>query len=85
MEPATQMAWVLGFAALLVALFWRAGALRLAVPIALAERSGPRNPEDEDEQLPETDRAPRRASRLLAYAVAATAALRLGLLLALHR
>lgn len=87
MQPAAQIAWVLAFALLLLALLGRAGWLRLAVPAFEAERSGPGSPgEDGDEdQLPETDRAPRRRLHALTYAVALTAAVRVGLLVTLHR
>jgi hypothetical protein len=88
MQPAAQIAWVLAFALLLLALLGRAGWLRLAVPVFDAERSGPGSPPGEDgdgDQLPETDRAPRRRLHALTYAVALTAAVRVGLLVTLHR
>jgi hypothetical protein len=52
---------------------------------ALVFEGGPREalpPDDEDEQLPETDRAPR--TPWLGWTVSGVAALRLALLLALH-
>ena len=88
MQPAVQIAWILAAAALLVAVLRRSGWLRLAVPVTASDlREGPGVPEggDDDEQLPETDRAPRRSSHLLACAVVLTAAVRVALLVALHR
>jgi hypothetical protein len=87
MHPAVQIAWVLALAALLVAVLRRSGWVWLAQPVAPLDGEGPRVPPDggEDEQLPETDRAPRRGLQALTCAVALTAAVRLGLLVALHR
>ncbi len=87
MHPAVQIAWVLALAALLVAVLRRSGWVWLAEPVAALEGEGQRVPGDgsEDEQLPETDRAPRRGLQALTCAVALTAAVRLGLLVALHR
>jgi hypothetical protein len=87
MPVAVQLGMLLAFAALLIAQFWRAQWMPVAVSVGQAEPEGPKRPEDgpDDEQLPETDRAPRGVPQLLTYAVAATAALRLGMLVALHR
>ena len=87
MTPAAQIAWVLAVAALLAVIAARAGWLWLAVPIGVGELHGPGVPEEggDEEQQPETDRAPRRSSHVLAYAVALTAAVRIGLLIAVHR
>ena len=88
MPLALQIGFLLAFAALLIAYFWRADWVPVAVSIADAQREGPKRPQDgtdEDEQLPETDRAPCGGQHLLTYAVAVTAALRLGVLVALHR
>lgn len=87
MHPAAQIAWVLAFALLLVATLARAGWLRVTAPVLELERPGPGTPEDtgDEEQLPETDRAPRRVLHGLTCAVALTAAVRLGLLVMLHR
>jgi hypothetical protein len=81
-----QVALLLAFAALLVVIL-RAEWLPVAVMAVEPERSGPKRPEEggDDEQLPETDRAPRAVSHLLTYAVALTAVVRLGVLAALHR
>jgi hypothetical protein len=86
MSPALQIA-LFAFAAACLAILWRAQWLPVAVSIAEVERQQrPKQPEDGgDEQLPETDRAPRGISHLLGYAVALTAAVRLGVLVALHR
>jgi hypothetical protein len=85
MQPAAQIVWLFAFAALLVAVLRRAGWLWLPAPIA--EVDGPRVPGDggDDEQLPETDRAPRWGLHALTCAVAVTAAVRLGLFVTLHR
>jgi hypothetical protein len=87
MPLAVQMGLLLAFAALLIAHLWRAQWMPIAVTIADAQREGPKRPEEgaDEEQLPETDRAPRGTSHLLTYAVALTAAVRLGVLLTLHR
>ena len=87
MHPAAQIAWVIAFAALLAAIATRAGWLWLVAPIRLGERYGPGVPEDDgdDDQQPETDRAPRRGLQALTCTVALTAAVRLGLFVALHR
>jgi hypothetical protein len=78
MEP---LVLAVGVALALVVLFRRPG---LWAP-ALAYEGRPGVPdEDDDEQLPETDRAPRAGNRRLAWVVAAVAALRLVLLLTLH-
>ena len=86
MHPAVQIAWVLAFAALLLALAMRAGWLWLAVPVGI-DLHGPGVPEEggDGEQQPETDRAPRRGLHALTCAVALTAAVRVALLVALHR
>jgi hypothetical protein len=87
MTPAVQLAWVLAFAALLAVIAARAGWLWLAVPIGVGELHGPGVPEEggDEEQQPETDRAPRRGLQALSCALALTAAVRLGLFVALHR
>ena len=87
MHPAAQIAWVIAFAALLAVFAARAGWLWLAAPIGVDEPYGPRVPDEggDDDQKPETDRAPRRALHALTCAVALTAAVRLGLLVTLHR
>ncbi|HYR20877.1 MAG TPA: hypothetical protein VEQ15_15380 [Myxococcales bacterium] len=87
MHPAVEIAWVLALAALLVAVLRWSGWLWLAAPVAALDGEGPRVPADggEDEQLPETDRAPRRGLQALTCTVALTAAVRLGLFVALHR
>jgi hypothetical protein len=87
MPVAVQMGMLLAFAALLIAQLWRTQRMPVAVSVGQTEPEGPKRPEDgsDDEQLPETDRAPRGVPRLLTYAVAATAALRVGILVALHR
>ena len=70
-----------------MAMLWRARLVPMAVAALQAERQqGPRQPDDSDEeQLPETDRAPRAVPGLLMYAVAVTAVVRLGFLVTLHR
>ena len=87
MQPAAQIAWALALALLFVAVLARAGWLRMAVPVLDLERPGPGTPDDtgDEEQLPETDRAPRRGLHALTCAVALTAGVRLGLLVMLHR
>ena len=79
MEP---LALAVVFALALLILMRRPGALS---PVLIAAGSGawPTNPApgDEDEQLPETDRAPR---RWLPWSVAAVAALRVVLLVTMH-
>jgi hypothetical protein len=87
MSPALQITVLFAFAIACMAALWRARWLPVAVAALEPERQqGPNRPEDpDDEQLPETDRAPRGASHLLTYAVALTAVARIGLLVALHR
>jgi hypothetical protein len=87
MHPAAQIAWVLALAALLLAVLGRSGWLLLLAPVGLEPAAGPRVPGEggDDEQLPETDRAPRRGLHALTCAVVLTAAVRLGVLLAIHR
>jgi len=86
MHPAAQIAWALALAALLLTV-WRQSGWLLAPAVEEAWAGGPRVPGEggEDEQLPETDRAPRRGLSTLTCAVALTAAVRLGVLLAFHR
>jgi hypothetical protein len=85
MHPAAQMAWALALVALFLAVLRQSG--WVLAPIAVERAPGPRTPGDggEDDQLPETDRAPRRAISTLTCAVALTAAVRLGVLLVIHR
>ena len=87
MHPASQIAWTLALAALLLAVLRQSGWLLVLAPAGPERAAGPRVPGEggEDEQLPETDRAPRRGPHLLTCAVALTAAVRLGILLAIHR
>jgi len=87
MHPAAQIAWALALAALLLAILRQSGWLLLLAPVGLERATGPRVPGEggEDEQLPETDRAPRRGLHALTCAVVLTAAVRLGILLAMHR
>ena len=89
MSPALQMTLLFAFACLCVATLWRARWLPVAVAAVDADRQQeppPKQPDDSgEEQLPETDRAPRSFSHLLTYAVAVTAVARLGLLVTLHR
>ena len=85
MHLAAQMAWALALAALLLTVLRQSGCV--LAPAVVERAFGPRPPGEggEDEQLPETDRAPRRGLSALACAVAVTAAVRLGVLLAIHR
>jgi hypothetical protein len=80
MEP---LAFAIVAALALLVLLRRPGAL---FPVLLADGPGrwthPAGPGDDDEQQPETDRAPRR--RWLPLCVAALATVRLALLLTLH-
>jgi len=87
MHPAAQIAWVIAFAALLAVVARRAGWLWFLAPIGMGDRYGPGVPEGggDDDQQPETDRAPRRGLHALTCAVALTAAVRVGLFVALHR
>ena len=75
------LALAIAFALALIVLLRRPGALS-PVPVAAGPSRwpGPPGPGDEDEQLPETDRAPR---AWLPWGVASVATLRLVLLLAL--
>ena len=85
MHPAAQMAWALALVALLLTVLQKSG--WVLAPAAVERAFGPRTPDEggEDEQLPETDRAPRRGLSALACAIAVTAAVRFGLLIAIHR
>jgi hypothetical protein len=82
MSVTTAAAWTIAFAFLLFALIRR-------VQVPVLEPIGPTTAlpaptDDDDEQLPETDRTPRKLP-WLAATVVATAAVRVGLLVALHR
>ena len=79
MEP---LALVIAFVLALIVLLRRPGVLS-PVPLLASASRWPVTPApgDEEEQLPETDRAPR---PLLPWGVAAVAALRLVFLLTLH-
>jgi hypothetical protein len=86
MQPESVVAWVITFAALAFAL---ARSLRGQIFQPIVEdagRAGGTVP-DQDEQQPETDRAPPARQHLpaLAAVVCATAAIRVALLVALHR
>jgi hypothetical protein len=87
MSPALQVTLLFAFAFACMAVLWRARWLPLAVTVVDPQRQqGPKQPEDSgDEQLPETDRAPRGVSHLLTYAVAVTAATRIAVLVVLQR
>jgi hypothetical protein len=87
MSPALQITLLFALALACVAMFWRTQWLPAAVTAVETDRQErPKQPEDPgDEQLPETDRAPRGVSHLLTYTVALTAAVRIGILVALHR
>ncbi|MFL5310677.1 MAG: hypothetical protein ACJ79H_09525 [Myxococcales bacterium] len=87
MPPAAQIAWVLAFAALLAVIATRGDWSWFAAPIGAGDLHGPGVPDDggDDEQQPETDRAPRLGVHALTCAVALTAVVRLGLFVALHR
>jgi hypothetical protein len=78
MEP---LAIALAAALALAVLFRRPGVFSPALVLPGAAFGRPVAPGEEEEQLPETDRAPR---PWLPWAVAALAALRLVLLLTLH-
>jgi hypothetical protein len=80
MEP-VALTLIAAFA-LAAFLFRRPGLFAPELAFA-AGPSGTALPGDDDEQLPETDRAPRLRNPL-AWTVAGVAALRLALLLALH-
>ena len=70
------------FALALVFLFRRPGTLAPVLAGAEVAPRWPGRPRDEDEQLPETDRAPSR--NWLPYGVAAVGLLRIALLVTLH-
>jgi hypothetical protein len=79
MEP---LALIAVFVLALAVLLRRPGVFQPAlVAEGLGRWPGPRTPGDEDEQLPETDRAPR---PWLPWAVGAVAVVRVALLLTLH-
>ena len=86
MQPETVVAWIVTFAVICFALV-RSIRGQVFVPIADPPSGGGTKMPDEDEQQPETDLAPASAGRFpsLMVAVAATAALRIGLLVAMHR
>ena len=67
--------------AILVLLRMMPGAFSPVLAMAQGRPSVPALPDDDEEQLPETDRAPR---RWLPWSVAGVAAIRLALLLTLH-
>jgi len=77
-----QLAPAIAFVLALLVLLRRPGVLS-PVPVATSATRWPVRPApgDEEEQLPETDRAPR---PILPWGVAAVAALRLAILLTLH-
>jgi hypothetical protein len=77
MEPVVASVLI---ALAIVALLRRPGVFSPALVIECAAAAAAA-PGDEDEQMPETDRAPR---PWLPWAVAAVAALRVGLLVTLH-
>jgi hypothetical protein len=86
MPAAPQVAFLFALALLCAALLWYTKWLPVAVTVEAAREPQPKQPGDPaDEQLPETDRAPRGVSHLLTYAVAFTAAARVGILIAFHR
>ncbi len=85
MQADAVVMWIVTFTVLCFALVRN---LRGDVLVPLTERSeGGTEMPDEEEQQPETDLVPVKHRHLpsLALTVAATAALRLGLLVALHR
>jgi hypothetical protein len=85
-----ELVWMLAFAFLLLAaLVGGAPVHRLALasarPIRTSEPEPQPQPEPGEEQLPETDRAPRRRGHVLLYTVALAAFARIVLLVALDR
>jgi hypothetical protein len=80
MAPTVAVAWLIAFAVLLFAMLRRQ---EILVP-ACGETPVLAPPDDDEEQMPETDRTPRRL-RWLPTVVAATALVRLVVLVALHR
>ena len=89
MQPPVELVWILAFATLCAALV-RGIRGSLLEPIADGPRHAPRAKlpvEEPDEEQPETDRAPSRLRHfpVLASAVGMTFALRMALLLVLHR
>jgi hypothetical protein len=78
MEP---LALVAAAALALAILFRRPGIFSPVLVMEGMDRMGPSVPGDEDEQLPETDRAPR---QWLPWTVGAVAALRVVMLVTLH-
>jgi hypothetical protein len=87
MSPALQVTMLFAFAFAAMAMLWRARwSPVLVTAIEAPRQQGPKQPEDSgEEQLPETDRAPRGMSHLLTYAVALTAVVRFAVLFTLHR
>ena len=83
MQPSVAAGWIIAFAVLFFALL-RLHAVRVAIPLAEAAIVGPGAPDDDEEQKPETDRAPRQLS-WLPLAVGAMAAVRVAFLVVLHR
>ena len=86
MQPDTALAWVLTFAALFVAL-WQVLRGQVFVTIVDGAARGETTMPDDDEEQPETDRAPASPRKwpAVAYALAGTATVRLALRVALHR
>jgi hypothetical protein len=87
MSTALQITLLFAAAFACMAILFRAQWLTVPVTAIEADpQERPKQPEDSgEEQLPETDRAPRRFSHVLTYTVALTAAVRLGVLVAFHR
>jgi hypothetical protein len=83
MAPSLAVGWTIAFAVLLFVLL-RTHAVRIAIAAWNGDPFEALPPDEEEEQKPETDRAPRRFA-WLPVTVAALAVVRAGLLVALHR
>ena len=87
MQPEALLMWIATFAVVCYALLRSLRGLVFAPIAAPPEPEGDPQMPDEDDQQPETDRAPVRQRQFptLQLTVAATAAVRIGFFVALHR